>query len=55
MIYIIRSLDGCNIVYVETREEAGDGNVSLTTADIHLEYYALSNQWRAYWEFMHEL
>jgi hypothetical protein len=40
---------------LETREEAGDGNVRLTTADIHLEYYALTQQQRAYWEFMHEL
>jgi hypothetical protein len=22
MIYVIRSIDGCNLVYVETREEA---------------------------------
>jgi hypothetical protein len=40
---------------LESREQAGDGNVSFTTADIHLEYYALSPQQRAYWEFMHEL
>ena len=40
---------------LESREQAGDGNISVTTADIHLEYYALSTQQRAYWEFMHEL
>jgi hypothetical protein len=41
---------------LEAREELGDGNVRLLkTADIHNEYYALSKQQRAYWEFMHEL
>ena len=31
---------------LETREESGDGNVSLKTTDIHLEYYALTQQQR---------